>query len=86
MKALWKYAITAALNGARRKMFSWSYIKERRDIRLEYLELAQKEAEGTLTSEDVDRFGVLDQWSTFDDVRCFYVLQDIRQRSVTEHL
>ncbi|TBU55048.1 hypothetical protein BD310DRAFT_934540 [Dichomitus squalens] len=85
IRALWKYALTVVRNDVRRKMFSWSYIKERRDLRLEYLKLAQKEEEGILTSEDVERFGVLDQRSTFNDVRCFYVLQDIRQRSVIEH-
>ncbi|KAI1783149.1 hypothetical protein LXA43DRAFT_904186 [Ganoderma leucocontextum] len=84
-KALWKYALTAVHNQVRRRLFSWSYLKARRDVRKEYLELLLKEADGRLTNEDLVRFSVLDHRSTFDDVRCFYVLQDYRLRAVPAH-
>ena len=86
MKALWKYALTAIHNQVRRRFFSWSYRKARRDMRKEYLELLLKEVDGRLTNEDLERFSVLDHRSTFDDVRCFYVLQDYRLRAVPAHL
>ncbi len=86
IKAFWKYALTATHNQVRRRLFSWSYLKARRDVRKEYLELLLKEADGRLTDEDFKRFSALDHHSTFDDVRCFYVLQDYRQRAVPAHL
>ncbi|KAI1785192.1 hypothetical protein LXA43DRAFT_1100597 [Ganoderma leucocontextum] len=85
VKALWKYALTAVRNQVRRRLFSWSYLKERRDVRKEYLELLLKEMDDQLTDADMERFSVLDHRSTFDDVRCFYVLRDYRQRAVPVH-
>ena len=86
IRALWKYALDAARDIARKKLFSWSYIKERRDRRKEYLELVQREEDGQTTSEDLVRFAVLDRTSTFDELRCYYVLKDYRQRPVAAHL
>ncbi|KAI0766852.1 hypothetical protein BD413DRAFT_141493 [Trametes elegans] len=85
IRALWKYALTAAHNEVRRKMFSWSYLKERRDIRVEYLELLERETDELTTAEDLERFAVLDRTATTEDVRCFYVLKDYRQRPVPSH-
>ncbi len=42
IRALWAFALTAARGEARRKLFSWSYIKERRRRRIAYLELLLK--------------------------------------------
>ena len=86
VKALWKYALTAIHNRVRRQLFSWSYLVERRDRRKEYLELLQKEAEGQLMDEDSDRATVLAHQSTFDDVRCFYIIQERRQRAIPPHM
>ncbi|KAI1783152.1 hypothetical protein LXA43DRAFT_1187180 [Ganoderma leucocontextum] len=85
IKALWKYALTAVHNQVRRRLFSWSYLKERRDLRKEYLELLLKEEDGRLTKEDSERVSVLAHRSTFDDVRCFYIIQEYRQRAVPPH-
>ncbi|KAI0633741.1 hypothetical protein C8Q77DRAFT_1157905 [Trametes polyzona] len=85
IRALWKYALTAARNEVRRKMFSWSYLKERRDIRREYLELLEREMDEISTEEDLERFALLDRTSTCEDVRCFYVLKDYRLRPVASH-
>ncbi|KAI0661089.1 hypothetical protein C8Q70DRAFT_911215 [Cubamyces menziesii] len=84
-KALWKYALTAAHNEARRKLFSWSYIKERRAIRKEYLELLERETDDLNTTTDFDRFAVLERTSTCEDVRRFYVSRDYHQRPVPTH-
>ena len=86
IRALWKYALTAAHNEARRKLFSWSLLKERRDRRKEYLELVQREEDGETTSDDLDRFAVLDGAATYDEARCYYVLKDYRQRPVPVNL
>ena len=86
IRALWKYATTAALNEARRKLFSWSLLKDRRDRRKEYLELLQREEDSQSTEEDLDRFAFIEQKSTFDEARCYYVLNDYRQRPVPAHL
>ncbi|KAI0331154.1 hypothetical protein GY45DRAFT_1276344 [Cubamyces sp. BRFM 1775] len=85
-KALWKYALTAVHNEVRRKMFSWSYLKERRAIRKEYLELLEHESNNLTTVADLDRFAELDRTATCEDVRCFYVLSDYQRRSVPTHL
>lgn len=82
IRALWKYALTAVHNEVRRKMFSWSFLKERRDIRKEYLELLERETDSASTSVDLDRFAVLDRTATCEDIRTFYVLKDYNQRPV----
>ena len=86
VKALWKYALTAVRSQVRRRLFSWSYLKERRDVRKEYLDLLLKEMDDQLTTADFARFSALDHRSTFDDVRCFYVRRDYRQRADPVHL
>ncbi|PIL33826.1 hypothetical protein GSI_03532 [Ganoderma sinense ZZ0214-1] len=85
IKALWKYALTAVRNQVRRRLFSWAYLAERRDRRKEYLELLLKESDGQLTREDTERASALAQRSTFDEVRCFYIRQEYRQRAVPPH-
>ncbi|KAI0767749.1 hypothetical protein C8Q74DRAFT_1318273 [Fomes fomentarius] len=40
--ALWKYALTYAHNHARRRLWSWSYFKQRRDLQTKYLELLER--------------------------------------------
>ncbi|KAI0644525.1 hypothetical protein C8Q79DRAFT_777894 [Trametes meyenii] len=84
--ALWKYALTAAQNEARRKLFSWSYFRERRDVRREYLKLLEREENNLAIAEDLDRFAVLDRTVTCEDVRCFYVLRDYRKPAIPSHL
>ncbi|KAI0373412.1 hypothetical protein BV20DRAFT_937448 [Pilatotrama ljubarskyi] len=86
IRALWKYALTAAHNEVRRKMLSWSWIKERRDIRKEYIELLEREADLQSTAEDIVRFNILDRTSTCEDVRFFNVIRDYRKRPVPSHL
>ncbi|KAM5543336.1 hypothetical protein V8D89_003210 [Ganoderma adspersum] len=84
--ALWKYARTAVHNQVRRRLFSWSYLAERRDQRKEYLALLLKEADsGQLAPEDSARASALMQRATFDDVRCFYIVQEYKQRAVPPH-
>ena len=67
-------------------MFSWSYLEERRDVRKEYLGLLLKEMDGRLTDADSARFSALNHRSTFDDVRCFYIIHDYRIRPIPAHL
>lgn len=86
IRALWKYALTAVHNEVRRKLFSWSYLKERRDIRHEYLRLVAREIDNVSTDDDLDRLAVLNGTATCEEVRSFYVLTDYRQRSTPSHL
>ncbi|KAI1785889.1 hypothetical protein LXA43DRAFT_99677 [Ganoderma leucocontextum] len=81
VKALWKYALTAVRNQIRRRLFSWSYLKERRDMRKECLELLLREMDGRLTMADYERSSVFQLRLTFDDIRYVYVLRDYRQRA-----
>lgn len=85
-KAFWKFALTAVRNQVRRRMFSCSYLEERRDVRKEYLDLLLKEMDGRLTDADSARFSALNHRSTFDDVRCFYIINDYRIRPIPAHL
>ncbi|TFK89009.1 hypothetical protein K466DRAFT_487737 [Polyporus arcularius HHB13444] len=85
IRALWNYALTYSRDEARRKLCSWSYLKERRDMRKEYLELLEREVDDLSTEEDIERFMYLDRKSTYDDVRCFYFLQNYRQRPKPAH-
>lgn len=39
-QALWKYATSAVLHRIRRQRWTWTYINERREIRLRYIELS----------------------------------------------
>ncbi|KAI9068344.1 hypothetical protein FKP32DRAFT_1587743 [Trametes sanguinea] len=71
--ALWKYALTAALNDVRKKMFSWSYLKERRTIRLEYLDILDR-SDGFITFEEANRWRYLQNFVTCEDMRTFYAL------------
>lgn len=64
VKALWKFALTAVRNQVRRRLFSWSYLEERRDVRKEYLSLLLKEMDGRLTDADSARFSALNRRST----------------------
>lgn len=86
VKTLWKYALTAIHNQVRRSLFSWSYLKERRDMRKEYLELLLKEANDRLTDEDMERFSRLGQRLAFDDVGFFYIIYDYKLRTIATHL
>ena len=86
VRALWNYALTYAQDEARRRLYSWSYFKGRRDMRKEYLELLEREVDDLSTDEDLMRFAYLDRKSTYDDARCFYILQDYRQRPKPAHL
>ena len=87
VKALWKYALTATHNQVRRRLFSWSYLAQRRDQRKEYLALLLKETDsGQLPPEDSARASALMQRATFDDVRCFYIVQEYKQRATPPHL
>lgn len=86
IRALWKYALTAVHNEVRRKMFSWSYLKERRDIRHEYLHLVEREIDNVSTDDDLDRLALLNGTATCEEVRSFYVLKDYGQRSIPSHL
>lgn len=88
VKALWKYALTAVQNQVRRELFSWSYLKERRDLREEYLELLRlpKRANGRSTRWKLGRFSPLNQRSTVDDVWHFHVIQEYGQSAKPEHL
>ncbi|KAM5530344.1 hypothetical protein V8D89_015985 [Ganoderma adspersum] len=86
VKALWKYALTAVLDQVRRRLCSWSYLAERRDNRKEYLELLRREtSDGLQTNEGSEGFSVLARRLTFDDARCFYILNDNGRRAVTPH-
>ncbi|RPD54176.1 hypothetical protein L227DRAFT_580748 [Lentinus tigrinus ALCF2SS1-6] len=85
IRALWNYALTYSLDEARRRLYSWSYFKERRDMRTEYLELLEREVDDLSTEEDIARFAYLDRKSTYDDVRCYYILQNYRQRPKPAH-
>lgn len=85
VKALWKYALTAAHNEARRNLFSWSYIKERRDIRREFLELRRLENEDddiVMSPKYLQRLGAIHGMSTKDDMRWFYLFYE-RQNSIS---
>ena len=46
----------------------------------------QREEDGETTSDDLDRFAVLDGAATYDEARCYYVLKDYRQRPVPVNL
>lgn len=86
VKALWKYALTTAHNQVRRRLFSWSYLKQRRDVRKGSEPLLKLAADGVLTCKDFKRLSALHRLATFDDVRCFYVLQDYNERAIPTHL
>ncbi len=81
--ALWNYALTYAHNHARRRLWSWSYFRQRRDLQTKYLELLERalddDAEGWSGLND------LHAALTYDDVRCFHVLQKYRQRPEPIH-
>ncbi|KAH9942449.1 uncharacterized protein BXZ73DRAFT_88023 [Epithele typhae] len=81
IKALWTYALTYGRDEARRRLFSWSYIKERRDRREQYVMLSHREDDDALTKDDLDTFELLDRRSTCAEARAFYVLRDYRQRA-----
>ncbi|KAI0708178.1 hypothetical protein C8T65DRAFT_211601 [Cerioporus squamosus] len=85
IRALWNYALTYSRDEARRRLYSWSYFKERCDMRKEYLELLEREVDDLSTAEDIDRFAFLDCRNTYDDARCFYILQNYRQRPKPAH-
>lgn len=42
-QAFWQYAMSAILHQVRRRLFSWSFFRSRRDVRRKYLELALPE-------------------------------------------
>ncbi|PIL33322.1 hypothetical protein GSI_04773 [Ganoderma sinense ZZ0214-1] len=66
VKALWKYALTVVHNEVRRRLFSWSYIKERRDVRRKFLKLAPKGDSG-MSSKRWRHLGALHRMLTADD-------------------
>ncbi|KAI9068321.1 hypothetical protein FKP32DRAFT_1754486 [Trametes sanguinea] len=84
VRALWKYALTAALNQARRKMFSWSYLRERRALRQEYQELLEHDV--TMLPSDTRRRRWLDMLITYEDMRALHVLHTLRQPQILERV
>ncbi|OSD01341.1 hypothetical protein PYCCODRAFT_541681 [Trametes coccinea BRFM310] len=85
IRALWKYALTAVVNGVRSKMLSWRNIQERRKVKQEYLDLLEREDDDILTAADLERFAVLDRTCTYEDIRYFYVLKDYHLRRIQRH-
>ena len=76
-RALWNYAITAALNEARRKLFTWSYIKERRDRRIECLSMLDREDDSTSENSDdrdAEHWERLNRLSTYEEAQSFFAL------------
>ncbi|KAI0360921.1 hypothetical protein OH77DRAFT_1418971 [Trametes cingulata] len=79
--ALWRFALDAARGEARRKLFSWSYLKERHQRRITYLRLL-RQAHG----KDRDRVSAeraaIERASTYDEMRCIFTIHQLRKRSV----
>ena len=76
IRALWSFALTATLSQVRRALFSWSYLKERRAARLEYMEILQRQLDNAPADTDHRRLFTLHRRLTCDDVRMCHVIQE----------
>lgn len=88
-RALWAFALSATRGEVQRKLFSWSYLKERQQRRIAYLELLLKEAKlnpKTRTPQErrelAEARSAIERLCAFDDMRCFYTIDAFRRRSV----
>ncbi|KAH9913469.1 uncharacterized protein BXZ73DRAFT_106942 [Epithele typhae] len=78
-RALWRYALMASLDEARRRLFSWSYIRQRRHARLEYLDILRHQADGSTSDADKRALSALYRRLTPDDIRACFAREQLRQ-------
>ena len=86
IRALWSFTLSAVLNEVRRRFFSWSYIKDRRDRRIEFLELVRRQEDQVATEEELQRLAHLNLVSTCDEAHAFHVFNQTKERPVPVHL
>ncbi|KAI8975856.1 hypothetical protein BD414DRAFT_423775 [Trametes punicea] len=79
IRALWRYALTAVHNEVRRKLFSWSYLRERRDIRKQFYELGGRAGSNALRPGDQERLEALYNLASSEDMRIFFALKSGRE-------
>ena len=79
IRALWSYARAATLSEVRRTLFSWSYLKERRDLRKKYLDILHRQAEESFSQSDPERLMRLHRKMTCDDVKYCHALVEHNQ-------
>ena len=86
IRALWKYALSVALDEVRGKLGSWSYIKEKLSRRTEYVRIVQRQDSGVATESDSNRQIELHCQMTYEELRCCFILKDIYPQPLPVHL
>ena len=81
---LWQYALSAVLHLVRRRLWTWSYFRERRDHRIQYLALAFRE--GSLgrerSPEESVEYWRLRQLISHHDAPFYDMLRQRKERSL----
>ena len=85
-RALWGFAIAAVLNDVRRKRYSWTFFKERRDNRKRYIELLIRLNYGELNEEEQWELARIRQTLTAADARLYETRYDYELRTTPIHL
>ncbi|KAJ7757039.1 hypothetical protein B0H16DRAFT_1885755 [Mycena metata] len=87
-RALWAFAIAAVLYDIRKSRWSWSFFKERRDIRKRFVEFhirSTKDWGPPMTDDDWDEFSRIRKAFTAADSRFLYSLAENQIRATTGH-
>lgn len=85
-RALWKFALTSAVQFVRKKSWSWSYFKERRDIRNRFLELSLRYSERGRSGDPVYE-ELLDRRRAIcpADARLYVDMLDLKRKFLSLH-
>ena len=81
-KALWDYAIRASLHLVRKRRWSWSFFKERREIRRRYIDLAMRD-DGfghPCSPEEKKELAKAVQLLSATDARFYHLLRILKER------
>ncbi|KAK7042365.1 hypothetical protein R3P38DRAFT_2890069 [Favolaschia claudopus] len=86
-RALWEFAISAVLFDIRRKAWTWSYFKARRDNRKRFIQLYIRATKfgKPLSEEEEAELGYVTKTLTTSDSRFYHSLAEQRIQATTNH-
>ncbi|KAI1785577.1 hypothetical protein LXA43DRAFT_899476 [Ganoderma leucocontextum] len=84
-RALWHFAISAVIHTQVRQNVGWSWLQKRWQTGQRYAELVTRQEISKLTREETIELAGCLRAMTPEEARFFFVLRDLRQRSITIH-
>ena len=84
-RALWRFAISATIAQACRKMGSWAWLRKRWQTGQRYAELVIRKDIAPLNAEEVADLARCQRTMSPEEARLYQIFRDLRQRSIPIH-